>query len=201
MTAFPGARCIMAHASRDRREIMQMATKIKRWARADLDRLPDDGNTYEVVHGELFVTPPPGAPHQWIAMRLTRLLVPYVLQKSIGDVHVPRTPVIFEDSQVEPDLMVLPPMQSPPAKWESMPMPLLVVEIASSTTARRDRIAKRVLYMEAGVGEYWIVDGRARTVTVVRRDQPDMTSSDSVIWHPEGAQSPLVISLQELFEA
>ena len=36
---------------------MHMATKTRRWTRADLARLPDDGNRYEVLDGELFVTP------------------------------------------------------------------------------------------------------------------------------------------------
>jgi hypothetical protein len=29
------------------------------WVEADLDRLPDDGNRYELIDGSLHVTPPP----------------------------------------------------------------------------------------------------------------------------------------------
>ena len=36
---------------------MRMATRLRRWTLSDLARLPDDGNRYEVIRGELFVTP------------------------------------------------------------------------------------------------------------------------------------------------
>jgi Uma2 family endonuclease len=55
------------------------AQQTKRWTLAELHRLPeDDGNTYEVVHGELFVTPPPTVDHETVAARLVRVLDPYV---------------------------------------------------------------------------------------------------------------------------
>ena len=41
---------------------MHMALDTRAWTRADLDRLPDDGNRYEVLDGELLVTPAPSAP-------------------------------------------------------------------------------------------------------------------------------------------
>ena len=49
---------------------MHMATKTRRWTRADLASLPDDGNRYEVLDGELFVTPQAAYRHQRIAFRL-----------------------------------------------------------------------------------------------------------------------------------
>lgn len=66
---------------------MHMATKTHRWTRADLANLPDDGNRYEVLDGQLFVTPLPLFPHQWIATRLVALLTPYVhLGTGIGGI-------------------------------------------------------------------------------------------------------------------
>ncbi len=44
------------------------------WTVADLERLPDDGNRYEILHGELLVTPLPSNGHQGVAGRIARLL-------------------------------------------------------------------------------------------------------------------------------
>jgi hypothetical protein len=38
---------------------MRMATDTKRWTLEELHRLPDEGNKYEIVGGELYVTPAP----------------------------------------------------------------------------------------------------------------------------------------------
>jgi hypothetical protein len=57
---------------------MHMATNLKRWTLEELHRLPDDGNKYELVRGDLFVTPPPNDGHETILARLTDVLTPYV---------------------------------------------------------------------------------------------------------------------------
>jgi Uma2 family endonuclease len=49
---------------------MHMALKARRWTRSDLDRLPDDGNRYEVIDGQLLVTPPPSVAHEEIVASL-----------------------------------------------------------------------------------------------------------------------------------
>jgi Uma2 family endonuclease len=72
---------------------MHMATRIKRWTLDEVHSLPDDGNKYELIHGELFVTPPPSADHETILSRLTRLLEPYVERQHLGLVYHPRAVV------------------------------------------------------------------------------------------------------------
>src|SRR5437868_351283 len=146
---------------------MHMALETRRWTRADLDRLPDDGNTYEVVRGELFVTPPPRDEHKVAVTRLLHLIVPYLEKHKIGWIEIPRAVMIFEGSQVEPDFMVrrIDGFELP---TERQPAPLLVVEVLSDSTARRDRTAKRSLYFDAGVAEYWMVDVEQKTITVAR---------------------------------
>lgn len=86
---------------------MRMAELTHRWTIAELYRLPDDGNKYELVRGELFVTPPPTDWQETIGARLTRILDPYVAAHGLGLVYHPRAVVrIGEDTEVEPDLMV-----------------------------------------------------------------------------------------------
>lgn len=172
----------------------------KTWTLDELHSLPDDGNKYELIHGELFVTPAPGVPHEGIGARLARVLDRYADEHKLGLVLRPRSVVQYRGSECEPDLMV----RDLPAgvlKWDQLPVPILVVEIASPATRRRDREQKRDFYLEIGVPEYWIVDGDARTVTLVRAAQRDVVAHDTVSWHPRGAPAPLVVDLTQIFGA
>jgi Uma2 family endonuclease len=177
---------------------MHMAVKTRKWTRADLERLPDDGNRYEVIRGELFVTPPPAAAHQSIVEAFGRCIQPYVWAQKLGQVHFPHSVLVFEKSLAEPDMMVLPPGRL--TSWERMPTSLLVIEVLSESTVRRDRIAKRSYYMDAGVGEYWIVDGTQRVVTVIKPSESDEVVSSELQWRPSGTTEALRIDLVTLFE-
>jgi Uma2 family endonuclease len=193
-----------AHADhgtpREENRSMLMAQKTRRWSRADLARMPkDDGNSYEVVRGELFVTPAPRSAHQQVVVVLHRLIAPYVWAQHLGDVHLPRSVMVFDGSEVEPDLMVRPAVPMPPPEWSEAPVPLLVVEVLSAITRRRDLGPKRALYLDAGVAEYWIVDAGRRVVRVVRPGEADAVAAGSLTWHPRGASSPLVVDLGGLF--
>jgi len=176
---------------------MHMALSRRRWTRVDLDRLPDDGNTYEVVRGDLFVTPPPRGEHKDAVTRLLHLIVPYLAQAKIGWIEVPRAVMIFEGSQVEPDLMVRP-VGSLGLPIDRQPVPFLVVEVLSDSTARRDRTAKRSLYLDAGVAEYWMVDVERRTITVARRGVPDLVVTDRLAWQPVSGVEPLTFDVSDV---
>ena len=58
------------------------------WTVKMVRALPDDGNRYEVVGGELFVTPAATWTHQRAVSELLVLLVPYLRQHSLGDAIV-----------------------------------------------------------------------------------------------------------------
>lgn len=172
------------------------ATKV--WTLAELDALPEDGNRYELVYGELLVTPGPGPSHEDIAGELNAILVPYVAAERLGRVYLPRGVVQHAGSQVEPDLQVRQPLDVS-ATWDKQPVPILVIEILSPSNRAADRALKRRFYHEVGVAEYWIVDPVRRTVTSVRRDRGDLEMTETVTWRPEGATRDLVIDLRELF--
>ena len=179
---------------------MHMVSPIRRWTIGDLYSLPDDGNKYEIIRGELFVTPPPTDAHETIAARLHRLLDPYVAANGLGLIYRPRAVVrIADHTEVEPDLMVRQPQDVPQASWVGAPLPILVVEIASDSTRRRDRMYKRSLYVDEGIEQYWMVDGEDRTVRIVRPGVEDVTVRESLHWHPAGVAAPLVISLADIF--
>jgi Uma2 family endonuclease len=95
--------------------------------------------------------------------------------------------------------MVRQPPSKPKTRWERMPLPILVVEIISDSTRRRDRGPKRDFYMDAGVDEYWIVDEERKTITSVRRGAEDTTVSDQLTWTPAGIDVPLTVALADVF--
>jgi Uma2 family endonuclease len=169
------------------------------WTLEMLHRLPDDGNKYELVRGELFVTPAPSEAHEEIAARLTEILIPYVRQHGLGLVFHPRAVFRLEGSEVEPDLMVRQPKRRGAVDWTEAPLPLLIVEILSPTTRRRDRQQKRAFYMDAGVPEYWMVDPDEQTITRFRGDGDPETVTRELTWSPSGAGEPLVVLLAEVF--
>jgi Uma2 family endonuclease len=155
------------------REI-DMASKIEPLLTvADLDAFPeDDGNRYELIEGELFVSCAPGIPHQRVLHNLQLDFGSYLKAHPIG-ILVPGAGAIFSDyDAVIPDLTFV-----RHERWDQVVTGEkftgavdLVVEILSPGAAnrRRDLDAKRRLYGKYGVEEYWIVDSENRSVAVFR---------------------------------
>ena len=137
---------------------MPMPDATGAWTLEELHRLPDDGNKYELVRGELFVTPPPSVRHESLLAVLSAPLTGYVTAHQIGRVYHPRSVVRAEGSELEPDLMVRPLLEPQSERREELPLPILVVEVLSGATRRRDHLQKRDFYMDAGIPEYWIVN-------------------------------------------
>ena len=180
---------------------MPMVDRVrKRWTVEELYSLPEDGNKYEIIHGDLFVTPVPTPSHETILARLTRMLDPYVEANRLGCVYHPRAAIaVSDDTEVEPDLMVRQPPTDLGATWRDVPLPILIVEVASDSTRRRDRVHKRNLYDELGIAEYWMVDRDDRSCTIVRPGQSDVVATESLLWHPHGVATPLPISVGVVF--
>ncbi len=179
---------------------MLMALTTSAWTLAELDRLPDDGNKYELVDGALFVTPAPSPADEQLVSVLLTILVPYVQTQQLGRVHTPRAVVRTDESEVEPDLMVRPATLTLPSTWAEMPTPLLVVEVLSRTTRRRDEQQKRAFYQRIGVPEYWMVDRWSRSIRVVRGDETERVEDSVPEWHPVGASEALQMDVAAYFD-
>jgi len=125
---------------------------------SDLAVAPDDGYRYEILEGDLLVTPAPSPLHQRVSKRLQRQLEAYFEVRSLGEVFdAPVDVILTLHDVVEPDLVVVTePKQISGRGIEGVP--LLVVEILSSSTRRRDRTMKARRYAELGIPHYWIVD-------------------------------------------
>jgi Uma2 family endonuclease len=144
------------------------------------------------------VTPPPTLGHETISARLTRVLDPFVASHKLGLVYRPKAVMHFEGSEVEPDLMVRQP-GGRDTTWDNAPVPILVVEILSPSTRRRDHEQKRELYMDAGVAEYWIVNPERREIRSIRDGQKDRVEAERIEWSPPGVEDVLTISMSDVF--
>ncbi len=179
-----------------------MASVVKVWSVADLVDLPDDGNRYEVIDGELHMTPAPTWDHQRAIARLYMLLLPYVERERIGDVTMAPADVVFSPKRgVQPDLFVAPYAHGRRARsFEEAGRLLLAVEALSPSTARWDRVKKRKLYREERVPDYWVVDLEARAIerSTPRSDAIEVLS-EQLIWSPDGSREPLVVDIERYF--
>lgn len=175
---------------------MHMALKTHRWTRADLERMPDDGNRYEVIRGELLVSPAPRPTHAFIQDELLRVLIPYCepLGLSVSQAGA----FVDGDSEAIPDTMVRRRTSPPPTRWEDAPVPVLVVEVLSDSSRRNDEVKKRAFYIEAGVPEYLIVDAGARSFRIITPSL-DRIETAVVRWQPPGAPAPLTFDVKEFF--
>ena len=162
--------------------------------------LPDDGNRYETVHGELLVTPAPRAPHQYVVTQLMLQLGPYLVRHPVGQLFTSPADISWsEDVLVQPDVFVADIHEARTLDWARMKTLLLAVEVLSPSTSRYDRFTKRRVYQEFGVPWYWMVDidGRAVEVWTPEATLPTM-ERERLVWHPEGASEALVIPVSEL---
>lgn len=139
---------------------------------ADWEAMPDDGNRYEIIEGELFVSCSPGLTHQIVLGNLIFLIRTH-LETSNAGVIVSTPGLILSDfSGVIPDLVFFRPEKK--AKIISGERlkgpPDLVIEILSpgAGNVRRDRVAKLQLYATHGVPEYWIVNPSKHVLEVFR---------------------------------
>jgi len=181
---------------------MGMAATRERWTAEMLRALPDDGKRYEIVHGELLVTPSPSFTHQRAVRELNLLLGMYLARVARAELmHAPADVELEADSIVQPDLFVFPRIPGRKVyRFADAGTLLLAIEVLSPSTARYDRIVKRGLYLEQNVAEYWIVDCDARCIERWRpADERPEILTDRIDWQAPGAPSPLVIDLAPFF--
>ena len=166
--------------------------------------LPDDGNTYEVVHGELLVTPAPRLWHEEISARLLMAVRAWLERNPVGLAIGSRSDLSWglRDVLISPDLFVVPLAEARALDWQALRTVLLAAEVLSPSSHRADRFTKRRLYQERGVPLYWVVDPDAHLVEVWSPfDDFPTLERGTLIWHPAGAAEPFLMPLSELFRA
>lgn len=122
------------------------------WTVDDVDLLPDDGLQYELIDGILIVSPAPVPKHQRAAKVVFRLLD----STCPADLEVFFAPLDFrpdKKTSVQPDVLVV--RRDAVGELNIVVAPLLVVEVLSPSTRRKDIVLKHSVYAEAGVESYW----------------------------------------------
>ncbi|MBM4185711.1 MAG: Uma2 family endonuclease [Gemmatimonadetes bacterium] len=183
---------------------MGMPNVAHRWTREEVLALPDDGNRYELVDGELLVSPAPRPVHQFAVLRLYDRIMPYVARSGLGEVLLSPADLDFGRRYlVQPDLFVVAGLgRHQLMEWRHYGVPAFVAEVLSPSTSRGDRTVKRPAFQRTGVAEYWIIDPMAR---LVERWQPaDVRPEiclERAVWRPNGAVEPFVLDVAEYFRA
>jgi len=138
----------------------------------DWEAMPEDGNRYEIIEGELFVSCSPGLTHQEVLGNIVFAVRSYLEQHPIGKVVLTPGLILSEYSGVIPDIVFFRHEKAEKIiSGERLKGPPdLVIEILSpgSENTRRDRVAKHELYARHEVPEYWIVDPVQRIVEIYR---------------------------------
>jgi Uma2 family endonuclease len=168
----------------------------------DLLETPDDGNRYEILDGELIVSPAPSRIHQEFLGRLYRLVYEHGEAKGLGKVYFAPVDVrLFPHDIVQPDLIFI--RADRLHIYRDNPVegaPDLVVEVISPTSRVRDIMRKSRLYAAAGVPEYWLPDPAERRflMRVLRDGQYEDVEPEGGILRST-VLPDLVLNLEELF--
>ncbi len=133
-------------------------TEKKKYTYADYLKTPDD-ERYELIEGDLLMTPSPVTRHQRISRKIEFALEKYVTENDLGEVfYAPFDICLDAENVVQPDLLfVLKERMDIIGEKNIQGAPDLVIEIISESTAYRDLVQKKKLYARFGVKEYWIV--------------------------------------------
>jgi len=181
---------------------MAMATLVPRYTAEEIRHFPDDRLRYEVIRGELFVTPAPGTAHQRAVGELYRLLQEYLERHGLGEAIIAPFEVEFaEDTAVQPDVIVILNDRADRLAAERFyGAPTLAVEVISYSSKRTDRLQKRLLYQEEAVPEYWVMDTDLRRVErwTPGAAEPELLT-ERLAWAPIAGIPPLPLDLPALF--
>src|SRR6266404_1742020 len=159
------------------------APETKEWTYEMLETLPDDGNRYEIIDGELLVTPAPTWSHQGVLWNLCVLFDAYLRQYPLWHGLFAPADVVFDNRNVEEAGTLL-----------------LAIEVLSPSSHRADRTKKRILYQRFDVPEYWIVDSVGRLIERWRPgdERPEILTG-LIEWQPSASHPPLRIDLEGFF--
>ena len=183
--------------------------KIKEWTYEEFMTFPEGGPyRFEIIDGELFMTPSPTPRHQKISGNLFLSIGTFLRSNPLGEVFAAPCDVVFSRTPLqvaEPDLVFVSKAHAFIVTEKNIQgVPDLLVEVLSPSTAANDRRVKLSLYERSGVPEYWIVDPQTEIVQVFRLS--DGRYADGMEFRKEDTlDSPLLpgltIPLSEVFSA
>ena len=134
----------------------------------DYVAIPPDGKRYELLGGDVHVTPAPSPRHQWSSKKLQRQLEDYFEGRGLGRVfNAPIDVILAPHDVVQPDLVVVTSLGQISARGIEG-APDLLVEVLSPSTVSYDRATKSRRYAALGVPHLWLVDPDGRRLECFR---------------------------------
>lgn len=132
--------------------------KKKKYTYEDYVHTPDD-KRYELIEGELLMTPSPTTKHQRVLREIEFILKKFVSENNLGEIFFAPYDVYLDDGNViQPDIMFISKERLNIIGEKNIQgVPCLSIEIISESSAYRDMVQKKKLYAKFGVKEYWIV--------------------------------------------
>jgi Uma2 family endonuclease len=173
----------------------------KQWTYEMLESFPEDGKRYEIIDGELHVSPSPQLPHQIAIWRLVVLIDAYVTTHPAWFGVIAPSDVVFNNRNVvEPDVFIVRRQGNEERELVDPSTMLLAIEVISLSTSRYDRVEKRKLYQRFAVPNYWIIDPHLRSAErwTPRSIRPDVFT-DVIEWQPPSDDPPLRVKIADLF--
>lgn len=157
--------------------------------------MPSDGNRWELIGGEAFMSPSPSLRHQRLVQRLFMAL--HAAIRDGSEVFIaPLDTVLSEDTALQPDVVFVRQENSAILRDVIRGTPDLVVEVLSPSNAAFDRGPKLEAYARHGVGECWIVDDQGRVVEVFRLESGSRAyRREAILRTGDGITTPLVPAL------
>jgi len=132
--------------------------KRKKYTYKDYVNTPDD-KRYELIEGELLMTPSPTTKHQRVLREIEFILKKFVSENNLGEIFFAPYDVYLDgENVIQPDIMFISKERLNIIGEKNIQgAPCLTIEIISEGSAYRDMVQKKKLYAKFGVKEYWIV--------------------------------------------
>ncbi len=128
--------------------------------------LPDDGKRYQIVDGEVYVSPAPSVSHQRIVGAIYRILYALVSERDLGEVFISPVDVVLSyHDVVQPDILFVSKGREAIVQEQGIfGSPDLAVEVLSPRLKRLDRVVKKARYARFGVANLWLVAPITRVI-------------------------------------
>ncbi len=141
-------------------------TQRKVFTYQDYLELPEDNDQYQVINGDLVMTPAPYTIHQRVSINIVDKLIQFLKSNPIGRIlYAPVDVVLSETNVFQPDILFVANENSKIITEKNITgAPDLVIEILSPSTGYYDLTEKKDVYAEFGVKEYWIVDLKKQSI-------------------------------------
>ncbi|MEW6608051.1 MAG: Uma2 family endonuclease, partial [bacterium] len=143
-----------------------VATEEEKWTYQDYVQFPDNGKRYQIIQGEVYMSPAPVPYHQRIIRKLGKIIDEFVTRNDLGEIFYAPCDVLLSDiNVVQPDIFFISNENLDIIKDKYIEgVPDLIIEITSPYTQKIDKLLKKRLYETYRVQEYWIVDADKKTL-------------------------------------